>query len=308
MLSALGDALHATLWQLALVLGPASVCAFVLHQIERVTSHALTRTFGWRASLLTGWIGTPVHELSHVFACVVFMHEIEEVKLFAPDAETGTLGLVRHRAPRGNPWAAVGRLFIGVAPLLGGTFVLWMLARTLWPEAELHALASLAPATDAAAAMRGAARHAWEGALGVLSPAHLLEPRFWLFLVLATCVGTHLSPSRDDLRGAAWGAVALVFTLWLVNLGAALFGGVDALSIDRVAGFTAPLIGLLVLAILLSLPVLAAVLLLTELVERTRGGGGVSALARDHGLRLALAAVGVAVFAWGAGWIDAGAR
>lgn len=305
MLSALEEALRATLWQLALVFGPAAACALVLHQIERVTSGALTRTFGWRSALMTGWLGTPVHELSHVFACVVFMHEIEEVQLFSPDPETGTLGFVRHRAPRGNPWAAIGRLFIGVAPLLGGTLALWILARTLWPEAGLHELGSMNPSLDAPAAFRASASRAWEGALGVLSVEHLAQPRFWLFLVLATCVGAHLAPSRSDLRGAAWGAAALVLVLWLVNLVAGLFGGIDALAIDRVAAFTAPLVGLLVLAVLLSLPVLALVLLVTELVERARGGGGIGVIVRDHGLRLALAALGAAAFALSAGWLPA---
>jgi hypothetical protein len=280
----------ATLWQLAFVLGPAAACAIALHQIERLTQGLLVRTFGWRAVLLTGWIGTPVHELSHVAACLVFMHEIEEVKLFSPDPESGTLGLVRHRAPVGNPWAEMGRFFIGVAPLVGGALALHALALWLLPDESLARLWAMGE-IDGTSARVGFA-HATRAAAALLAPAHLVSPRFWLFLYLATCIGSHLAPSLGDLKGAARGAITVLVLLLVTNLVAQSVGGVDVEVVLRVASFTTPLVALLVFA-----------LVLTAVVERARGGDGghLRRFVSEHALRLTVAAAACLAFAIAAG-------
>jgi hypothetical protein len=299
-------ALLATGAQLALVLGPAAACAVVLHQLERITQTLLVSTFGVRAALVTGWLGVPVHEVSHVVSCMVFMHDIEEVQLFTPNEADGTLGLVRHHAPAGNPWAEVGRFFIGVAPLVGGALALFVVARLLLPADALTRLA----AVDLGAAPHATAS-AWTGfsrgaaaAASLFRLGHLDEPRFWLFLYLTACIGSHLAPSRADLRGAARGAVALVAVLFVVNLVASLTtGGIDPDAVARVAAFTTPLVALLVLAVFLSAAILVSVLALTFAVERFRGAqdGQLARFARDHAFRLAVAGAGCVAFAFAAG-------
>jgi hypothetical protein len=299
-------ALLATGAELALVLGPAAACAVVLHQLERITQTLLVSAFGVRAALVTGWIGVPVHEVSHVVGCLVFMHEIEEVRLFTPNEEDGSLGLVRHRAPAGNPWAEVGRFFIGIAPLIGGSLALFVVARLLLPADALTSLTAIdfgaAPAVGTSAWVgftRGAA-----AAAALLSFENLDEPRFWLFLYLVACIGSHLAPSRADLRGALRGAVAIVVLLFVANLVALLLlGGADPHVVARVSTFTTPVVALLVLAVLLSAVLLVVVLVLTFVVERLRGAhdGQLSRFVRDHGLRLAVAGAGSLAFAFAAG-------
>lgn len=293
----------ATLSQLAWVLGPAAACAVALHQIERLTQALLVRTFGWRAVLLTGWIGTPIHELSHVATCLVFMHEIEEVKLFSPDPESGTLGLVRHRAPAGNPWAEMGRFFIGVAPLVGGALALHAVALWLLPDESLARLGAMGGVDGTSA--RIAFVHAYRAAVALLAPAHLASARFWLFLYLATCIGSHLAPSLGDLKGAARGAVTMLALLFIANLVAACFGGVDPFVVARVASFTTPLVALLALAVLLSSVMLSFTLALTAVVERARGddGGHVPRFLREHALRLTVVVAACLAFALAAGAI-----
>jgi hypothetical protein len=288
-------AAEATLGQLAHVLGPAAACAVALHQLERLVSGLLVRTFGWRALLLTGWLGTPIHELSHMAACALFAHEVEEVKLFAPDPESGTLGFVRHRWSRRNPWAEVGRFFIGIAPLLGGSLALWACAQLLLPDAALRRMTAVAAGSGAPAE---AAHAAWAAFVALLQPAHLSEPRFWAFLVLAACIGTHLAPSRSDLRGAAWGFAAVVAVLWAVNLAAGFFGGLDASLAERALAATAPVVGLLVLAVLLVAALFALALVVTALVERARGQPElVGRFLAAQWLRLVLLAAATAAFA-----------
>jgi hypothetical protein len=296
-------ALLATGAELALVLGPAAACAVVLHQLQRITQTLLVSAFGVRAALVTGWIGVPIHEVSHVVACLVFMHEIEEVRLFTPNEDDGSLGLVRHHAPVGNPWAEIGRFFIGVAPLLGGALALFVVARLLLPAEALTSLTALDVSATGTSAWTGFTRGA-AAAATLFHPQHLDEPRFWLFLYLVACIGAHLAPSRADLRGALRGAVAIALILFVANVVAHFaLGGADPHAVARVAAFTTPVVALLVLAVLLSVALLVVVLILTLLVERLRGAddGQLARFVRDHGFRLAVAGAGSLAFAFAAG-------
>ncbi|MBX3273462.1 MAG: hypothetical protein KF729_24575 [Sandaracinaceae bacterium] len=302
-MAGLGDALLAALcatgMQLLWLLGPAAACAIVLSQLEGLTSALLARTFGWRAVLATGWLGVPVHELSHVAACLVFMHEVEEVKLFSPDPESGRLGFVRHRAPAANPWAELGRLFIGLAPLAGGAFALYLVARAALPDAALASLLD-APSTEVPA--REALERALWSSVALFDPRHLASWRLWAFLAVATCIGAHLAPSRSDLRGAARGALALVLLAFVVNLAAQPFGGFGEAQLRMVAAWTTPLLALLLLAVVLSSAVLALALVVTSLVEWRRGAEGhLGRFAREHWARLALVAGAGLAFAFAAG-------
>jgi len=291
LVDALVRALADTGWQLACVLGPLAACALVLHQLQRMLSATLTTTFGPRSMLVTGWLGVPIHELAHVAACLTFMHEIEEVKLFAPDPETGSLGLVRHHAPQGNPWAAIGRLFIAVAPLGGGALALGLAAHLLMPDVELFRdpLALTGP-TDAIG-------RAWEVTVALLDPARLGDWRAWVFLYVATCVGAHLAPSGADLREVPRGALALVVALLASNLVAGAFGGAPPELVARAAALTTPVVALMSVAAFVCALVLALALAVTACVERARGGHGhLGRFARTHWLRLAVASGVAATF------------
>lgn len=291
LVDALAGALTDTGWQLACVLGPLAACALVLHQLQRMLAAALTTTFGPNAMLLTGWLGVPVHELAHVAACLTFMHEIEEVKLFAPDPETGSLGLVRHHAPPGNPWAAIGRLFIAVAPLGGGALALGLAAHLLLPDVDLFRdpLALAGPAD--------AFGRAWEVTVALLDPARLGDWRAWLFLYVVTCVGAHLAPSGADLREVPRGALALVATLFTLNLVAGAFGGAPPALVARAAALITPVVALMTVAAIVCTLVLGLVLVVTACVERARGGHGhLRRFAQTHWLRLAVAAGTAATF------------
>ena len=62
--------------QLIGVFGIFFVFGFVLSRLQRWTSSNYYRSVGWKGILWTAWLGTPIHELSHVFFAWLFRHRI----------------------------------------------------------------------------------------------------------------------------------------------------------------------------------------------------------------------------------------
>ncbi|MHC4779857.1 MAG: hypothetical protein ACYTFG_14880, partial [Planctomycetota bacterium] len=132
--------LRETAMQVVYLLCPFILVGLVLHGLERLVQRSLARHFGWGSILWTGWLGTPIHELSHAALCLLFGHRIEEMALFKPDKETGRMGYVNHSWNPGNPYAVAGNFFIGIAPLAGGAVVLFFFLWLFFPAAAKGAV------------------------------------------------------------------------------------------------------------------------------------------------------------------------
>jgi hypothetical protein len=244
------------------VFGPLAAVAVCLRLVERALSSRLLSRLGWGGVWLTGWLGVPIHELSHAAACVLFGHRLRRVRLFAPDRRTGRLGGVEHAYDPRNPWQQLGRFFIGVAPLVGGAGALWLLTWACGPSGV-----DLAP-LQAQARPDGLLSAAAERSLRVLSvladPAVLGSWTTWLYLYLCLCIGTHISPSRPDLEGGWPGFLLLVALIVLANVGVLLFDG-SAAPAERLAlSVAAPIFVLLFVTLVLAALCLVLVLLLTS--------------------------------------------
>lgn len=262
-----------TLLQLLLLVGPLALVALWLHLLERIVQPRLARAFGWSSVLWTGWLGTPLHELSHAAFCVLFRHRIDEIALFRPDPVAQRLGYVRHSFNPRSPYQVIGNFFIGVAPLIGGTLVLCGLLWLLFPAAAQATLT----ATEAAPAIaRGEYVEAVRmflssaaGALGQIATiGNLLSWRFWLLLYLALCIGSHMSPSRSDYAGAKWGGLLLLGLLVLVNLIFLAAGGSPGSLLAWAAPIAGPALALFVLCAVLCTAVSALVMGATQLLPR----------------------------------------
>lgn len=182
------------------------------------------QAFGWwGVPLTTGWIGVPVHELSHVLAARLLGRQVDRVQWFAPDAESGNLGAV-HWQPGSGPLAWLAVFAVGFAPLLGGALCLrallegaaWALGLPLpqapassdWPawHSSGVALASWAAAATTSV-WRRADPLAWSAVAG-----------WWTVVSIAA----HLSPSSSDLRGTWRGALLLAATALVAVMGCEL--------------------------------------------------------------------------------------
>ena len=232
-----------------MLLGPFAVFAIIIHWLERTIQTRLAERFGWKSVLWTGWLGTPIHELSHAIMCKVFRHRIDDMALFEPDKQSGRLGYVRHSWTRGNWYEEIGNVFIGIAPLMGGSITLIGLLWLFFPEAAGAAL-EIGRSSDQGVVGQ---------TLAVVETifASILEWRnfgtagFWVFIYLVLCVGSHMAPSRSDYRGAGKGAVMLLITMLAVGvLVSIMVADIPGLS-RSLAGLFSPLFAVMLLTIAL---------------------------------------------------------
>ncbi len=265
-MTALSAALSATFAQLLAVLGPIAGLAVLLHVIERALSDRLVSRLGWRGILVTGWLGVPIHELSHVVACLVFRHRVEKVQLFAPDKRTGRLGSVQHAWNRKSVYQQLGRFFIGIAPLVGGATALW--AVTAWLGPSSITLPAAPPDGGVLDVATATAEQAAAMLRALVQPESLGSGQTWLYLYLCLCIGAHLAPSAADLKGGWPGFVLLCVLVFGVNLLAmALRGGDPATSTGNgptaILAATIPVVALLTLAVVLGAACIGLVWLIT---------------------------------------------
>jgi hypothetical protein len=207
------------------VILPLVIFAILFHWIEVVVQRRLIQRFGWQAALWTGWIGTPIHEASHVVMCWVFGHELESVALFSPDIREGRLGYVRHTYHRGSWWQETGNFFIGIAPLFGGATVLLLVTWAMYPQlvqtfldlsTEHHRVLELD------GEMLGGLVQSTTGLLAAtFDPLGL---KFWLYFYLVLCITLHAAPSSSDYRGGVKGGLILLVVWLSLNFAHAIFG------------------------------------------------------------------------------------
>lgn len=284
---------------LLIVITPFVLFTLIIHRLERFTQHRLAARFGWKSILWTGWLGTPIHELSHVAMCLVFRHRIDDVALFEPDLESGRLGYVRHSFTKSNWFERVGNVFIGLAPLAGGALALAALLMMFYPDAVEIAIAQQkaemnqqtlppqpvdsfptpysdnntinnvnpnrsmsASVTKFFAATEKATRSLFQQ---IFRPENLPTKRFWCFLYLTLCVSSHMAPSRSDYAGARHGALLFAAILGGAVLLVSILG-FDSINVSlAVMNFLTPVLAVMMLAIILCVVAAAIVYVLTML-------------------------------------------
>ena len=102
---------------LALLLIPAAVIWGWNKLVSRLT------ILSWDGYRITGMLGSPVHELSHVVACLLFGLRIRKMSLYSPNAITGQLGYVTFTYRPTSMRNAIGMAVQGIAPLISGGLI-----------------------------------------------------------------------------------------------------------------------------------------------------------------------------------------
>lgn len=235
------------------LIGGLVVGGFILGYLERLSNSLVLRSFGMAGIYVTAWLGTPIHELSHAAMCVVFRHRITGVKLLQAAGPDGTIGYVTHAYNPDSLYQRIGNLFIGLAPLVGGSLGIFLFSRILEESTFKQMVQGMA---DNNQIFLFTDPNSWVGLLhttlticsGLFAAGNTSSASFWFFLILAVCTASHMSLSREDIRGAASGAGAMLLLIAVANtlsalLDQALYGQM-LMAIGRVDFFLLILLSL----------------------------------------------------------------
>ena len=257
-------ALGATAWlQQSASLLPLFVLGTLIFWVQRWTQQGLIKAIGLRGMIYwTGWLGTPIHEASHVAVGSLFGVRFLEVRLFSPDVYSGVLGYVRYRLPSWRPgeWPQIiGTFLMGIAPLFGGALALlgarWLLIDAA-ADAPFYAAASAfaadLPTANLETLAPAFAEVLTQGYRPIVDRLST-DPWIWVYLYVSLAIGTHLSPSRADLRGGWRGFILLGVLTFAANVVAVGAGADPTAAVTYVAAAVAPLTTLLVFVLVLNL-------------------------------------------------------
>ncbi|MFW5706468.1 MAG: hypothetical protein ACOC12_00985 [Bacteroidota bacterium] len=216
-----------TFSQLIWLLGLLFVFGLILYLFARFTRLTYVKTVGHKMDVfVTGWIGTPVHELGHALFCIVFRHRINEIKLYTPNSTDGTLGYVNHSYNPGSTYQRIGNFFIGMGPIIFGAMVLYGALYFLVPNREPILSGMEQQGQTLVAGVQGeytaALRSIWITSQTTLTSlfdtSNFSDYRFWIFLYLAICISSHMELSPPDIKGATGGLISLIIFFLLFNV------------------------------------------------------------------------------------------
>lgn len=125
----LADVISATFIQLFCLIGPFLVFVVLMTYVTK-KSNVLGYSLMGRNTFvyLFKVVGTPIHEMGHVFFALIFRHKIKKVVLFDPRESSSYLGQVSHEYQKNNIYQNVGHFFIGIGPVLIGACILYALS------------------------------------------------------------------------------------------------------------------------------------------------------------------------------------
>lgn len=169
-------------------------------------------TRGRAVCYITGFLGTPIHELSHALFCLIFGHKITEIKLFQVNSDDGTLGYVSHSYRKRNVYHRIGNFFIGIAPIVVITAILYLIAYLLLPQMTAEMFSYMGG---------DGSGNVSEYLMALLSVkvffTYIGNYRWWIFLIIGMFLALHMNLSTADIKGSADGLIFLVAALLIAD-------------------------------------------------------------------------------------------
>ncbi len=205
---------------------------------------------------ITGVIGTPIHELSHALFCIIFGHKIEKIKLFQIGND-GTIGYVNHSYNKKNIYHRIGNFFIGIAPIIGGTAMIYLilyfgvpeLFGDIWSEIifveylnfdllDINFYSGLFDICNSVFSL-------------LFSFGNLFNFRWWICILLSIFIAMHMLISSADIKGALDGLIFVLLTLLILNIVAYFVGFISYIT-EGILMFVSLIIPILFICLILN--------------------------------------------------------
>lgn len=233
--------------------GAIILIGFFLGVLRNSSIKNFQRSFGMKAVMVTGFIGVPIHEMSHAIVAVIFRHHITDIKLLQKPDANGVLGYVNHSYNPKSIYQEVGNFFIGIAPIFGGIISMMALMRLLIKDSYNKFIQILTRNFHITALNKDIFNSILNSYLGLIRSIFSLNnfknPYFYLFMFLAICISSHISLSSADVKGASRGLAIIFVILFLLNI----FGIANNISKFSIERYNIFITSFLFIAVILSL-------------------------------------------------------
>jgi len=208
-----------TLIQLFALGGPAllliALLSWLSGNVALLASRALGRSTYY---FLFGWLGTLIHEIAHLAVALLFRHQIASFHGFTLDPHARVQGSVNTKYHAGSLYQHIGLFFIGIAPVVFGTLVIYLALYLLFRSQMAEVWRMIDRRNSISGTGVGSVFAASLAFLGfVFSPQHLLDWRLYLFLYIAFAIGSSIRLSDADVTGATPGCLTFIVLLFLFN-------------------------------------------------------------------------------------------
>lgn len=257
------------LYQLLFTVGVIIAFGFLIAFSRRMFCSLLGRA-GHNTLLATGFIGTPIHELSHALMCLIFGHKIVEIKLFQLHSDDGTLGYVNHSYNPRNIYQQIGNFFIGIAPIVFGSGFLFLFMYLLIPETFSVVFSKIQSFTGSLADESSLSKIL--GLFGsiivsIFDFSNAGNFLWWLYLVLALMISSHMELSGADIKGSVVGLLVLAGIILVIDV---ITGLISTTALSAITGVMASF-GMTIASFLLISLVFCLLLILIALVIKLIG-------------------------------------
>lgn len=251
------------------LVGVFIVIGFLLGYLEKYSNTYLVRALGRNGVILTAWIGTPIHEIGHLIQCILWGHKVTKVKLLQLNSPDGVLGYVEHQYNPASVYQQVGNFFIGLGPIFSGIASLIAGMYLLVPQSyatfksQIHQHISVEKVDINVLKTIGEAVMMISKSLFTLH--NLATPSFWLFIVLAISISSHIALSKADIQNSANGLVMIFALLVVFNMVAGFLHVNSYKMVVQLAEYNAYVLAFSSIAVLFSLITLVFSYLLYKL-------------------------------------------
>ena len=205
----------------ASTIGVFVLFGLVLDQLEAIIYTRMASATGRSMVLVTGIVGTPLHEIAHWLGCKLFGFKVIDVDLFRPVASRtdGILGYVMYATAKDTWWKKLGCFVTGMAPMIMGSVFMVLIVWLVTPEVFRATKKSIEDRSKDKIPVLSCWWAAFTGfwkSMFSLRKWGILRGILCLYLVTSTAM--HMTVSGQDLKSAAagFGIVALIYLVYAV--------------------------------------------------------------------------------------------
>lgn len=205
------------------------VFGLIMDLLERVTLAYGASIFGRKTMLLSSCIGTPIHELGHLFFAVLFGHTITRVQLIPnkEGLEKGILGCVEHSWDRRSFYQKFGNFFVGIGPMFSGPIVILIILKLLLPETYTNLYTQMNDIILNGSNVIDNFFMMIKAMFGMFTFSNLGNVRFYIFLFLSINIAAHMGLSFADVKHSVFSLIFLGIIILVIAFFVPAFPGIN---------------------------------------------------------------------------------